>query len=222
MTQAETSTPSAAAEQGASRVGRRVGEGVGVRVGIRVAVGAGTVLKLPPCVVVKPVGWMVGVETPRVGVGEGIGVALIRAITVAWTRAVMVASVSDSAVDWLAARVSETTAWTVASRAGGSGVCGAPASPQANAKISKGTKTAPSRFIPVIPTSALVLPIQTRLILFRRGVPAVSLGHFFDKFGQGSTLLDRRFHVSDHHLALLDLVVAQDQREGNLQGVGLA
>jgi len=59
-------------------------------------VGAGEVLNAPPVMVVKIVGLVVGVGIIPVGVGDGIGVAASSAWTVAWTRAVMVPSTSDS------------------------------------------------------------------------------------------------------------------------------
>jgi len=101
LTQAETSTPSAATEHPGWRVGEGVGVGAGdgAGCGTEVAVGAGTVVRL---LGLDLVGWgevMKG-EPLTVGVGEGMGVAANSARTVAWTRAVMVASVSGSPADW--------------------------------------------------------------------------------------------------------------------------
>ena len=84
--------------------------------------GAGAVLNAPPVIVVNIVGLGVGVGIVPVGVGDGMGVALSRACTVAWTLAEMVPAMSDSATVALAVWVSATTACTVASMAGGSGV----------------------------------------------------------------------------------------------------
>jgi hypothetical protein len=128
---------------------------------MRVGVGASAVLKPPPCRVVKLVGATVGGEIPRVGVGEGIGVAFSNALTVAWTRAPMVASMSVSSAALLAVWVSETTACTVASKTGGNGVCESSALPQAKANSIEKTNNAPNNFIPVIPISAPVFPVQT-------------------------------------------------------------
>jgi hypothetical protein len=102
LIQAETTTLSSAASQAASRAGVGLGGGIGVGVGagIGVAVGAGRMLK-PPVLEKGLAGAGVGsnVETLCVGVGDGIGVAAMSARTVAWTRAVMVASVFGGVVD---------------------------------------------------------------------------------------------------------------------------
>ena len=52
----------------------------------------------PPVWVVKLVGSGVGMGAAWVGVGEGMGVALSNARTVAWTRATIVASISGPPV----------------------------------------------------------------------------------------------------------------------------
>ena len=130
-----------------------------------------------------------GGEILWVGVGEGMGVAFSNARTVAWTLALMVASMSISAVALLSVWVSDTAACTVTSRLGGSGVRRPLALPQAKANSMEKTNAVPNSFIHVIPTSAPVLPVQTRQILFRLGAPAVGFGHFVDEFGHGPALL---------------------------------
>ena len=95
--------------------------GTGVWVGTRVGKGGEVGVAVGSCVgLVTGVGGTLPTAATPVGVGDGIGVAAMRAWTVACTRAVMVASGSPSAPS--ADCTCETTARTVASKSGGGGV----------------------------------------------------------------------------------------------------
>ena len=91
LTKADTRTPSSAATQLGGGVALGVDNGAAVAEDtVVVVVGSelGAVLKLPPVWIVKLVGSGVDktLRTSCVGVGEGMGVALNKAWTVAWTR----------------------------------------------------------------------------------------------------------------------------------------
>ena len=90
LTKADTRTPSSAPTQPGGGVALGVGNGAAVAEDTVVAVGSelGAVLKLPPVWIVKLVGSGVDktLRTSCVAVGEGMGVALNKAWTVAWPR----------------------------------------------------------------------------------------------------------------------------------------
>ena len=99
-----------------------------------------------------------GITALWVGVGDGIGVALSRARTVAWTLKVIVDSMSIFGSGCPEVSGAASWAWAVASKAEGNGVCVLSVLPHARTNSIKKSKTAPNRFIPDLPNPRLVHP----------------------------------------------------------------